>query len=148
LGLVLKAGVLYFAAVFAAGFTLGAVRVTLIAPRIGERAAELMETPVMLAVIVLSARWVVRRFALASAPAIRLGTGMLALVLMLAAEFCFVLRLRGLTVAEYLASRDPVTGTAYYASLGVFALMPLVVGRNRGVPPLESNRNSPAGVGP
>jgi hypothetical protein len=148
LGLVLIAGVLYFAAVFAAGFALGAVRVALIAPRIGERAAELMETPVMLAVIVLSARWVVRRFALAPAPAIRLGTGMLALVLMLAAEFFLVLRLRGLTVVEYLAGRDPVSGTAYYASLGVFALMPLVVGRNRGVPPLESNRNSPGGVGP
>jgi hypothetical protein len=143
---VVKAGVAYFALVFAAGFALGAVRVPLIAPRIGERAAELLETPFMLAVIVLSARWIVRRFSLAPAPAVRLGTGLLALALMLAAEFGFVLRLRGMTIVGYLASRDPVSGTVYYASLGMLAVMPLIVRRSLGVPPPEANRTYPGGA--
>jgi len=42
-----------------------------------------------------------------------------------------VLLVRGLTVGEYLASRDIVSGTAYLALLVVFAVMPLLVGRRR-----------------
>lgn len=37
--------------------------------------------------------------------------------------------LRGLSVKEYLATRDPVSGTVYYVMLGVFAIMPLLVAR-------------------
>jgi hypothetical protein len=40
-----------------------------------------------------------------------------------------VLRLRDLTIGEYLAGRDPVAGTVYIAMLGVFAVMPLLVAR-------------------
>jgi hypothetical protein len=53
--------------------------------------------------------------------------GGLGLVLLLAAEFTLVLRLRKLTIREYLANRDPLSGTAYYMMLGLFALMPLFV---------------------
>jgi hypothetical protein len=38
---VLKAGALYFALVFGAGFVLGSIRVLWLVPRIGERTAEL-----------------------------------------------------------------------------------------------------------
>ena len=48
---------------------------------------------------------------------------------MLAAEFSLVLWLRGLSIPEYLANRDPVSGAVYYVLLGVFAIMPLLVGR-------------------
>ena len=61
----LKAGVLYFAVVFAVGLALGTLRVLWLVPRVGSRTAELMETPIMLAVTVLAARWVVRRLAMA-----------------------------------------------------------------------------------
>lgn len=37
-----------------------------------------------------------------------------------------VLWLRGLTIAEYFASRDPVAGTVYTVMLVVFAVMPLL----------------------
>lgn len=125
----LKAGVIYFAVVFAAGFGLGTMRVLLVAPRIGERAAELAETPLMIAVSYLAARWIVRRFALPPALLRRLAVGLIALALMLAFEFGFVLRLRGLTIGEYFATRDPVSGTAYYLSLVVFALFPMLIRR-------------------
>jgi hypothetical protein len=123
----IKAGVLYFALVFAAGFALGTVRVLLLVPRLGERAAELLETPVMLAISFVAARWVVRRLDVPPALAHRSGMGCLALALLLAVEFGLVLRIRGLTIAEYVAGLDPVSGTVYYLSLVLFALMPLLV---------------------
>ena len=36
-------------------------------------------------------------------------------------------RLRGLSIREYIATRDPVSGTVYYVMLGVLAIMPLVL---------------------
>jgi hypothetical protein len=58
---ILKAGVLYFALVFGAGFVLGTIRTLWIVPRLGTRMAELMETPIMLMITILVARWTVRR---------------------------------------------------------------------------------------
>lgn len=126
---VLKAGALYFLMVFGAGFILGPVRILWLVPKVGARAAELMEMPVMLVVIVFAARWAVRRSAGSFTSARLLGMGMTALVLMLAAEFTAVLWLRGLSIPEYLAGRDPVAGTAYDVMLGVFAVMPLLMAR-------------------
>ena len=88
-----------------------------------------MEMPIMLAATVLAARWIIRRFAVPPKPSVRLGMGFFALVLMLVAEFALVTRLRGISISEYLAARDPVSGTAYYVTLIVFALMPLLVAR-------------------
>jgi len=53
--------------------------------------------------------------------------GCIALALLLVAEFGLVLWLRGLSIREYLATRDPVSGTVYYVMLAVFAVMPLLV---------------------
>ena len=125
----LNAALQYFACVFGAGFVLGAIRVPLLVPRLGVRTAELIEMPLMLVVIVLAARWVVRRHALAPTLAERLGVGVLALALLLGAEFGLVLQLQGGTIAGYLASRDPVSGSVYAAMLIVFAVMPLIVRR-------------------
>ena len=86
-----------------------------------------MEAPIMLVVTILSARWMVQRFAVPAAASVRLGMGCIALLLLLVAEFGFMLWLRRLTIREYLASRDPVSGTVYYVMLGVFAIMPLLV---------------------
>ena len=125
----LKAGVAYFAIVFGAGFVLGPIRILWLAPRFGTRLAELMEIPIMFVVILVAARWIVRRLALPSRASSRLGMGFIALGLMLIAEFTLVLWFRGLSIRDYLASRDPVSGTVYYAMLGVFAIMPLLLTR-------------------
>jgi len=126
---ILKAGALYFALVMAAGFVLGTIRVFWIVPHFGERAAELMETPLMAVVIVFAARWTVRSLAVPPATVARLGVGFTALVFLLIAEFTVALRLRGLTLHQYFANRDPVAGTVYAVMLGVFAIMPLFVAR-------------------
>ena len=126
---ILKAGVLYFALVFGAGFVLGVARTLWLAPQLGARTAELAEMPIMLIVIAAAAWWVARRLAVPRNAPARLAMGALALVLLLVVEFTVVLWLRGLTLEQYFATRDPVAGAVYYAMVGVFAVMPLLVAR-------------------
>jgi hypothetical protein len=126
---IFKAGLLYFAIVFGAGFVLGPIRILWLVPRFGTRMAELMETPIMLLVIIVASRWIIRRLSVPYKLSSRLGLGCIALGLLLVAEFTLVLWIRGLSISEYLASRDPVSGTVYYMMLGMFAIMPLLVAR-------------------
>ena len=126
---ILKAGVLYFAVVFGAGFVLGPIRTVWVVPRLGARIAELLEAPIMLVITIVAARWIVRRLVVPPTPSSRLGMGGMALSLLLIAEFSLVLWLRGLSIRQYLAARDPVAGTVYYLMLVVFAVMPLLVAR-------------------
>ena len=127
----LKAGALYFALVFGAGFLLGIPRVLWLVPRLGARSAELIESPIMLVVTILAAGWVVRRFALPPTVAARLGPGLIALGLLLAAEFTLVLKVQRLTASQYIAGRDTVSGTVYILLLLAFAVMPLIVSKKR-----------------
>ena len=123
----MKAGVLYFALVFGTGFVLGLIRTLWLLPKVGPRIAELMEMPIMFVVIVLAARWVVRRFSSAHG----LSIGLMALGFLLFAELAVAFWLRHLTPAEYIASRDPVAGTVYALLLGVFAIMPALLARRQ-----------------
>jgi hypothetical protein len=127
----LKAGTLYFVVVFGAGFVLGPIRILWAVPRFGTRMAELIESPIMLVVTILAARWIVRRFAVPPAAPQRLGIGLVALGFLLFAEFTLVLWIRRLTLAEYFATRDPIAGTVYAILLALFALMPLLLSRAR-----------------
>ncbi len=126
-GRIVKAGLLYFALTFGAGFVLGPLRILFLVPRIGTRAAELLELPVMIGISWLAARWVTGRLAVPPRPAPRLAMGAIAGALLLAAEFALVLPLRGLTLDEYFATRDPVAGAAYYAAVLLLVVMPLMV---------------------
>jgi hypothetical protein len=117
----------YFGVVFAIGFALGVVRVLVAVPAVGERVAELVEMPVMIAASVAAAVWLVRRFRLGVGSAAL--AGLLALALLVGAEIFVVLGLRGLTLSEYVASRDPLAGIAYVAALGVFTVAPPAVAR-------------------
>lgn len=117
------AAVAYFLLVFGAGFVLGPVRVLWLVPRVGPRWAELLELPVMVAVMVWASRWTTARFAVRPGPT-GLVMGVAALGLVLLAEFSLVLRLRGLSLAEYFATRDPVAAAAYYGSLVLYGLLP------------------------
>ncbi len=83
----------------------------------------------MLTAIVLAARWTVRRFGATKTFHPLLGVGLVALALLLTMELTVVLTLRGLTLSEYLRSRDPVAGGVYVLLLTLFAMMPLLLGR-------------------
>jgi hypothetical protein len=124
----IRAGLLYFAVVFATGFVLGAIRQLWVVPRVGARTAELLETPLMLAVCFLAASWIVRRFDL-DALRLRITAGLLGLVLLVIAELALVVVLEGMSIPDYIRSRDPISGSVYALSLAVFALLPAFVGR-------------------
>lgn len=121
---IVYAALVYFALVMGAGFVLGVIRVPLIVPRIGARWAELAEMPLMAIVINFAAGFVLRRFAAIRVPGRALLVGLLALALALCAEVGLAISLQGQSLSEYVASRDPVSGSVYLAMLVVFALMP------------------------
>lgn len=120
----------HFGVVFACGFLLALIRVPWLEPRLGERAAELIEMPLMLAVILWSSRRVARRWT-DGVRSTRLVAGVLALTLLVAAELVLAYTLDGLGPVAYATSRDPVAGTAYALCLLVLALAP-ALGPGRG----------------
>lgn len=121
---------LYFAIVFAAGFVLGTIRLLFVTPLAGVRTAELIEMPVMLAVCYLTARGLIAKLRIPYTFGGRLAMGMIALVLLLAAEILLTIWLQHQSLTEYVENRDPISGTAYLISLMLFAIFPLLVRRN------------------
>ncbi|MGL4554455.1 MAG: hypothetical protein ACRC33_25105, partial [Gemmataceae bacterium] len=89
------------------------------------RAAELLEAPVMLLAIVLAGRWVSRR----TRPGDRLGAGLIAAGMVLAADVAVGVGLRGMSPAAVFTDRDAVSGAVYYGLLALFASMPWLLGR-------------------
>jgi hypothetical protein len=123
---IIQAGLAYFAIVLGTGFVLGVVRVPFLVPRIGERWAELAEMPIMATVIYVAAGYVLRRFPEVGTPSKSLMTGVLALLLSVAAELALATILQDRTLAEFISSRDKVSGSVYIALLLVFAVMPRI----------------------
>ncbi|CDH44837.1 hypothetical protein [Candidatus Contendibacter odensensis] len=121
---VLPSAALYFGIVFGVGFLLGSVRVPFLVPRLGERVAELAEMPFMFAAIFLAAGHVVRKYGASVAPLGWVRVGTLSLAFLVAAELLLAVVLAGRGIGEYIASRDPVSGSVYLALLVVFAAMP------------------------
>ncbi|MBK8979455.1 MAG: hypothetical protein IPM29_26445 [Planctomycetes bacterium] len=113
----------YFGVVFGAGFLLGTLRVLVLVPRVGVRTAELIELPIMVAVITFAARWRERSRPDLS-PRQHLCVGLLALAWLLTAELALGVALSARSPREILLARDPLTGALYYAALLLFALLP------------------------
>jgi len=128
---ILRPAVLYFFLVFGAGFILGTVRVLLLVPLLGERTAELLEMPLMLFVTVVAAQWVIRHKMKDHRLSATLSVGFIALGILLIAELGVGMWLRGISATEVFLDRDPVSGTAYYVSLVLFAVMPAILTRRR-----------------
>lgn len=75
----------------------------------------------MLGIIYWAARQVSRWFRLADHPClVQARVGLVGLMLLVAAEIWLALQLGGQSPAEYVASHDPVSGTAYALSLVLF----------------------------
>jgi hypothetical protein len=124
-----KAALAYFAAVFAAGFALGVIRTLWVVPAIGVRSAELIEMPLMIVVSIIACRSVILLFAVPPFVWPRLKMGLLAVVLLVGAELGLNSLFFGRAASEYLTNRDPVSGTAYFLALGIFAAMPVLLKR-------------------
>lgn len=128
---ILKPASIYFAMVFGAGFLFGAVRVTLVVPRLSARAAELAETPLMLLLAAAAAQWVLRRFPEIRSAGASLATGLLATGFLLAAELAVGLWLMHLPLDRVFVKADPVLAFAYYGALALTALLPFLLRSRR-----------------
>jgi hypothetical protein len=122
----LLAGAAYFAIVFAAGFVLGALRVALVAPLVGETSAVVVELPVILTASWIACGWCVRRFGVARKMAPRLAMGVAAFALLMTAEFALSVLAFGRTPPEFLAALGATPGLIGLAGQILFALFPAV----------------------
>jgi hypothetical protein len=129
---VLAPALAYFALVFGTGFLLGPPRVLWLEPRVGARAALLLEAPLMLVAMGLAARWIVRRRGPGWPRSTRLATGALAGALVLAADLGVGVWWRGLSPSAVFMDRDPIAGPVYYGLVVLFALLPWLL---HGEPP-------------
>ena len=129
--MVLKLGILYFAIVFCAGVVFGAIRVFIFVPNLGMRVAELLEMPFMFIVMVFAARYVTKRIGDSKRGIASLGVGFLALGFLLGAEIGLALLIQQQSLGEFVASRDPVSGTVYIIMLGIFAVLPFIFAHKR-----------------
>lgn len=129
----LTAGAAYFAIVFAAGFALGAARVVVIAPALGELGAVLVELPLMLVVSWLACRWLARRFVVPAYAEPRAVMGGLAFALLMLAESAVSVFALGRTPTEHWNAYRSAPALAGFAGQLAFAAFPLVqaVGRQR-----------------
>lgn len=118
---IVRLAFLYFLLVFGAGFALAFIRIPFLVPAFGVRTAELLEMPVMLGVIVLCSRRLACRNA-GLGRSVRLVAGMVALAMLVAAELALAYALGARSIGDYIASRDPVSGSVYVASLLFFAI--------------------------
>lgn len=121
----------YVSTVFAAAFVLGALRVLVVAPRLGELAAVALEVPVVLGLSWLVAGRVLRRWPL-PLPGQRLAMGGLAFALLMLAETILGITLFGRTPAGILAAMATLPGLIGLAGQIGFALVPALRGQPRG----------------
>jgi hypothetical protein len=125
----LVSGALYFVVTYAAGFVFGTLRELFVVPRLGQLAATLIETPLMLAVTYFAASWIIGRFEIAPSFSERLTIGLIGFALLMAAEIIFSGIMRGWSLQAWLAHLKTSDGAISLAMFVLFALMPLIVRR-------------------
>lgn len=124
----LKAGLVYFLSVFAAGFLLGTIRVLLIEPRLGALGAVLLETPFILAASWFLCRSWIGRFNVPPSLSSRLVMGVFAFGLLLAAEILLGFYGFGRPLADQIAAWGTPPGALGLAGQMLFGLFPLAQG--------------------
>ncbi len=125
-----KAGVLYFAIVFAAGFGLGVLRVLVLAPRIGEDLAGLFELPIILLICWVVSLRLIAWARVADRLTPRLIMGAVAFLLLMAAEVVVSVSVFGRTLSEHIAyyeTRLALLGLAGQVAFALFPAMQLFI---------------------
>ena len=123
---VAKAGLLYFAGIFALGVVLGTLRTFFVAPRLGDLAAVLLELPVILAASWWLSGGLVRWLAVPAHAAPRLMMGATAFGLLMLAELALSVWVFGRTAGQYWAGYTALPMQIGQAGQIGFALFPLL----------------------
>jgi len=122
----LRAGVWYFASIFALGFVLGTIRILLLAPIAGETAAVLIESPVILTASWFAGRYFIKRLGVTSHVASRALMGLCAFALLIVAEALLAIYGFGQAADEFLRNFRTVAGGAGLFGQILFGLFPLI----------------------
>jgi len=123
---VLASAAVYFAVVFAAAFALGALRVTVVVPRLGTLMAVLIEVPIVLGVSWLVCRQVVHWFGIPNEWLPRLRMGALAFLFLMIAEPAIAILGFGRSLTQYAAEFSSTAGLIGLLGQIAFALIPLL----------------------
>ena len=126
-------GFQYYAMIFGLGFAMGVVRALLIAPRLGELLAVVLEVPVLVAMSWVAARWLLthRSFSLVECAVM----GATAFSLIMVSEIVLAGFLRGQGMADWAADVATPIGLIGLAGQVAFGLMPVLVTKS---PPSEA----------
>jgi hypothetical protein len=121
-----QAGVVYALSAFSIGFLLGAIRVTLVAPRVGETLAVLLEAPLMLAVSWKLSRWSAGRFGVLSHFNDALLMGVISFATLMSAEIVTAVLFFGRSVQSYFDGFASAAGMIGLLAQVCFAAFPVV----------------------
>ena len=121
----IRAGLVYFAIVFAAGFALGTLRVFVVAPAFGELAAVLVELPIILAASWFACEFVLHRCAIGPDFEERAMMGLVAFGVLMAAEFVMANVGFDRSLGEHFARYAEPAAAIGLAGQMAFGAMPL-----------------------
>lgn len=121
----LRAGVAYFALVFAVGFVLGTLRVLVLERHLGQTGSMAVELPIMLLVSWSLCGWLLERFSVGSSWEHRLAMGGVAFALLMVAELGLSVLAFGRSLAQHLESYRSWGQVLGLAAQLAFAAFPL-----------------------
>ena len=122
----LEGGALYFAIVLVAGFLFGTIRTLWLADAVGPVSALLIELPLILLVSWIACGFSIRRSHVPRGTGDRLLMGLVAFLLLLAAEAILAMLLNGLTLAEHAASYRAAAAQIGLGAQILYALLPAI----------------------
>jgi hypothetical protein len=125
-----KAGALYAIVVFSIGFILGTIRVLLLAPRLGETTAVIIEAPIMLAASWFVCRWCVDWLNVRRTVPVRSLMSLVGFAVLMSAEVGLGAVL-GRSLADQLATYGSAAGAIGLAAQVIFAMFPVFQGWRR-----------------
>ncbi|WDI33160.1 hypothetical protein PUV54_08115 [Hyphococcus flavus] len=121
-----KAGLAYFATVFAVGFILGAVRVFALEPLLGKLASVLIELPVILAVSWFICGRIIDAFHVPKSISARFFMGLLAFALLMTAELMLARYGFDRTPPEQLREMTTASGAVGLVGQIIYGMIPLM----------------------
>jgi hypothetical protein len=126
----LTAGTVYFLILFALGFVLGTLRVTVVVPCLGAFAATMAEVPVMLAAAYFTCRWMIRHWNVPPTLSIRLTMMAWFLLLLFLFETLLGTMLFGRTLNTQVAALVTPAGMLGLSAQMIAAFLPVFIGRD------------------
>lgn len=120
-----KAGIAYGLAVFAIGCVLGAIRVLLLAPRVGPTMAVSAEVPIILMASWFLCSLLMRRLGVGAEIGARIVVGAVAFAVLMSLEVALAVGLFHRPIGGYLAGLRSLAGAIGLAAQVCFATFPL-----------------------